>query len=110
MHHEVIITIESAHAAISEYNNLIFHLFANKKHTHMSHSRTSTTTNILSNNLLNPNHSKHHQIQLQALSTIILSLILFPDKHIHNFSDIWLLHKFHMLKFYRLIITKKTNC
>ena len=41
-----------------------FTCFANKEHAHMSHSRTSTTTNILSNILLNPNHSKHHQIQL----------------------------------------------
>ena len=88
MHHEVIITIENAHAAISEYNNLIFHLFANKKHTHMSHSRTSTITNILSNTLLNTNHSKHHQIQLQALSTIMLLLILSPNEHIYDFSDI----------------------
>ena len=43
-----------------------FTCFDNKEHTHMSHSRTSTTTNILSNTLLNTNHSKHHQIQLQA--------------------------------------------
>ena len=42
-----------------------FTCFANKEHTHMSHSRTSTTTNILSNTLFNTNHSKHHQIQLQ---------------------------------------------
>ena len=60
-----------------------FTCFANKEHTHMSHSRTSTTTNILSNTLLNTNHSKHHQIQLQVLSTIILLLILFPNKHIY---------------------------
>ena len=44
----------------------------------MGHSITSTTTNILSNTLLNPNHSKHHQIQLQALSIIMLLLIIFP--------------------------------
>ena len=30
LHHEVIITTENAHAAISEYNNLMFHLFAKK--------------------------------------------------------------------------------
>ena len=66
-----------------------FTCFANKEHAHMSHSRTSTTINILSNTLLNPNHSKHHQINLQALSTIMLLLILFPNKHIYNFSDIW---------------------
>ena len=82
MIHEVIITTENAHATISECNNLMF------QHTHMSHSRTSTTTNILSNTLLNTNHSKHHQIQLQALSTIMLLLILSPNKHIYNFSDI----------------------
>ena len=84
-HHEVIITTENAHAAISEYNNLMFHLFANKEHTHMSHSKTSTTTNILSNTLLNTNHSKHHQIQLQVLSTIMLLLILSSNKHIYKF-------------------------
>ena len=44
----------------------------------MSHSRISTTTNILNNTLLNTNHSKHHQIQLQALSIIMLLLIIFP--------------------------------
>ena len=66
-----------------------FTCFANKEHAHMSHSRNSTTTNILSNTLLNTNHSKHHQIQLQALSTIMLLLILSPNKHIYNFSDIW---------------------
>ena len=106
-----------------------FTCFANKEHTHMSHSRTSTTTNILSNTLLNPNHSKHHQIQLQALSTIMLLLILSPNKHIYYFSDIkrttclglrllwvvdviktWLPHKFHMLRFYNLITMKKINC
>ena len=105
-----------------------FTCFANKEHTHMSHSRTSTTTNILSNTLLNTNHSKHPQIQLQALSTIMLLLIISPNKHIYNFTDIWeqlfwssdfyvvdviktcLLHKFQMLRFYRLIIAKKTNC
>ena len=83
--HEVIITTENTHAAISECNKLMFHLFANKEHTHMSHSRTSTTTNILSNTLLNPNHSKHHQIQLQALSIIMLLLILSSNKHIYKF-------------------------
>ena len=88
MHHETNCTTKTVHAAILEYNNLIFNLFANKEHAHMSHSRTSTTTNILSNTLLNTNHSKHHQIQLQALSTIILLLILSPNKHIYNFSDI----------------------
>ena len=60
-----------------------FTCFANKEHAHMSHSRTSTTTNILRNTLLNTNHSKHHQIQLQALSTIMLLLILSPNKHIY---------------------------
>ena len=70
--HEVIITTENAHAAILECNNLMFHLFCYKEHAHMSHSRTSTTTNILSNTFLNPNHSKHHQKQLHALSTIML--------------------------------------
>ena len=35
-----------------------FTCFTNKEHTHMSHSRTSTTSNILSNTLLNINHSK----------------------------------------------------
>ena len=85
MHHEVFITTENADAGISEYNNLMLHLFANKEHTHMSHSRTSTTTNILSNTLLNTNHSKHHQIQLQALSTIMLLLILSSNKHIYKF-------------------------
>ena len=49
----------------------------------MSHSRTSTTTNILSNTLLNPNPSKHHQIQSQALSTVMLLLIIFPNKQIY---------------------------
>ena len=66
-----------------------FTCFANKEHTHMSHLRTSTTTNVLSNTLLNTKHSKHDQIQLQALSTIILLLILSPNKHIYYFSDIW---------------------
>jgi len=37
---------------------------------------------------LNTNHSKHHQIQLQALSTIMLLLILSPNEHIYDFSDI----------------------
>ena len=60
-----------------------FTCFANKEHTHMSHSRTSTTTNLLSNTLLNTNHSKHHQINLQALSTIMFLLILSPNKHIY---------------------------
>ena len=60
-----------------------FTCFANKEHAHMSHSRTSTTTNILSNTLLNTNQSKHHQIQLQALSTIMLLLILSLNKHIY---------------------------
>ena len=53
-----------------------FTCFANKEHAHMSRSRTSTTTNILHNTLLNPNHSKHDKIQLQALSTIMLLLTL----------------------------------
>ena len=66
-----------------------FTCFANKEHAHMSHSRTSTTTNILRNTLLNTNCSKNHQIQLQALSMIMLLLILSPNKHIYNFSDIW---------------------
>ena len=62
-----------------------FTCFANKEHTHMSHSRTSMTSNILSNTLLNTNHSKHHHIQLQALSTIMLLLILSSNKHIYKF-------------------------
>ena len=60
-----------------------FSCFAIKERAHMSHSRISTTTNILSNTLLNPNHSKHHQIQLQALSTIMLLLIISPNKYIY---------------------------
>ena len=48
----------------------------------MSHSRNSTTTNKLSNTLFNPNHSKHHQIQLQALSIIMLLLILSPNNQL----------------------------
>ena len=60
-----------------------FTCFDKKEHAHMSHSRTSATTNILINTLLNTNHSKHHQIQLQALSTIMLLLILSPNKHIY---------------------------
>ena len=56
-----------------------FTCFANKGHAHMSHSRTSTTANILSNTLLNPNHSKHHQIQLQALSTIMLFMLTITN-------------------------------
>ena len=70
-----------------------FTFFANNEHAHMSHSRTSTITNILSNTLLNTNHSKHHKIQLQTLSTIMHLLIISPNKHIYiyiyNFSDIW---------------------
>ena len=65
-----------------------FTCFDKKEHAHMSHSRTSATTNILINTLLNTNHSKHHQIQLQALSTIMLLLILSPNEHIYDFSDI----------------------
>ena len=83
---------QKMHTHMQPFQNITiwcFTCFANKEHTHISHSRTSTTTNILSNTLLNTNHSKHHQIQLQALSRIMLLLILFPNKHIYNFSYIW---------------------